>query len=668
MRDTLLHNLLLVIAYVAGAKLCQSFAIEPGNVTPIWLSSGVSFIWVYLKGNKVLPGVFVGAFVGNVSAYIFSPDAPDTMLCILAGLLNGLGDSLCVWTGVTLLKTFAPNQHVFSNIKTASLFIFGSVVLGSMISALFGVTGLWLAGLIPTAIYSEVFVTWTVGDFMGILLLVPILESVLARNLRPKFKNPQQLLETLVFLLIAMGSIFLSIRYQGSFTSYLAIVTLVPLLTIYSVRQQEFVVTSAAFFIGAFTLTTSVMYLPPTPVEANLFILQTQLVLFSMLSTMLLIASSVNNINGLNEKITQEKSMFLANMSHEIRTPLTGVLGLTDMLLKTEINRHQRDMLINIQSSGKMLRRVINDVLDQSKINAGKLDISYSDFELKGIPELAVSIFSSTAKENGVSLTTVIDDTLPPIISGDVNRIRQVLFNFVSNAIKFSNETEISIEIKPHQEMIEFAVRDGGIGIAEDVLPKLFRPFEQANQEITRLHGGTGLGLSISKDLIKLMGGEIGAESQLGVGSRFWFRIPLLAADGNKKLEQETSDESPSDKILNVLVAEDVEINQIVLESLLEERGHTCTLANDGQEAIDMFKEELFDLVLMDIRMPRVDGVEALKQIRNMNHERSGIPIIAITADVAEGHVKEFLAAGFNAVAHKPVEADHLFSLIRKMT
>ena len=668
MTNVALHNVGLAAAYILGAKLCQSFAIDPGNVTPIWISSGISFIWVYHQGYRVLPGVFLGAFIGNVSAYLFDTGALPIELSLGAGVMNGIGDALCIFIGVWIMRRFAGQQPICASIKTATIFIIGPVILGSGVSALFGVTGLWIAGLVPTEAYSNVFITWTIGDFMGILLLVPILESLLIRKLKPIYQATDDIIETVLFLALVAVLIVVAVQKYGSFTSHLAIYGLAPLLTIYSVRQQEIKVTLAAFFVGVLTLTSVATLAPPMVANLNVFILEFQLILFSLIATMLLIASSVNNIKGLSEKINQDKSMFLANMSHEIRTPMTGVLGLTELLLKTPLNSPQQEILSNISTSGKMLRQIINDVLDQSKINAGKLEINEQAFELNKSPELATAVFQTKAEDKGLELNVHLAADLPSHVLGDEHRINQVLFNFVSNAIKFTESGAVDIHLRKKHGMIEFSVEDTGMGIDEHALTGLFNPFEQANKSITRSHGGTGLGLSISKNLVELMRGEIGVESRLNSGSKFWFRLPLESALSQDLDQSEAQTVEHRKRSLEILVAEDVEINQIVLESLLTDAGHQCTLASDGEEAVIKFQEQSFDLVLMDIRMPNVDGIEALKRIRALESEGSHVPIIAVTADVAEGHVKDFLESGFNAVAHKPLEPEKLFAAIDKHT
>ena len=365
------------------------------------------------------------------------------------------------------------------------------------------------------------------------------------------------------------------------------------------------------------------------------------------------------------EVLAGHKQRFLANMSHEIRTPMTGVMGVTDMLLKTNLDDTQREMVSNIKASGKILRQVINDVLDQSKIEAGELEINNKTFELKSIPKLALSILEPKAKDKGIELLLEIDQRIPKLIFTDDVRLRQVLFNLVSNATKFTNEGHVQIRIMLEDEFIRFEVEDTGVGMSLEAQKIIFTPFKQADSTDSMSLSGTGLGLSISKSLVELMGGKIGVDSELGKGSVFWFTLPFVEVDQDDLRTEQQDGLTPS-KIepLNILIAEDVELNQIIIESLLTDYGHQCTLTSDGAEAVSELQKDDFDLVLMDIRMPNVSGIEAFKQIRELNEPYCHIPIIALTADVAEGSVKEFREIGFNEVAHKPVEIESLLKAI----
>jgi signal transduction histidine kinase len=500
--------------------LCQTFALDQGNITPIWVSFGIAFIWVYVKGFSVLPGIFFGAFFYNLLVSFFQTHPPISS-ALLAAFMSGTGDMLSMATGVYLMRKFSGGDSILEHVRSASVFIAGAAVLGSLISASFGVTGMWLAGMIPSEFYLSVFTTRIMVDIIGIVVLVPILESIIVRKLNSEFSDRNEEIETMIFLALSALLMYIAITSYGQFASLVAACALVPVLTIYSVRHREFVVTTAAFFLGAYTLAIITLFTPSELADVSLYIHSVQVGLFVIISAMLLIASSVNNINGLNEKVNQQRSRFLANMSHEIRTPMTGVLGLTDMVLKTELSPKQEELIKNIQSSGEMLRQVINDILDQSKLQAGKMEVNEIAFELFSVAETTVSMFGPTAEKQGTILSFDIEAKLPKFVVGDPIRIRQILFNLTSNAIKFTQNGAVEISIERKNEFVRFEVSDTGIGIDENNQKTLFQPFEQLNQDLNREHGGTGLGLSICKSMVEVMGGEIGADNNPGDGSTF---------------------------------------------------------------------------------------------------------------------------------------------------
>lgn len=365
---------------------------------------------------------------------------------------------------------------------------------------------------------------------------------------------------------------------------------------------------------------------------------------------------------------SRARADFLATVSHEIRTPMTGVLGLAEMLDKTELSSEQQKLVSHMRDSGAMLHQIVNDVLDQSKITAGKLALEEVAFELRGVPEMAVSIFRQQADEKRLQLTFEYDEALPQFVTGDPTRLRQVLFNLIGNAVKFTAQGSVNLSVQLAGSDVRFAVQDTGRGIDKYALENLFDPFTQANTSISREYGGTGLGLTISKSLVELMGGKIDVVSEVGVGSTFSFVLPLHATTAPVGSDTLAPDPAAQDLgALNILVAEDVEINQIIIESLLEDEGHNCTLADHGGEALEAIETNDFDLVLMDIRMPKVDGIKAIKEIRGRDDGKRDLPVIALTADVAEGQLDTFLGEGFDDVAGKPVEPERLLATIARV-
>ena len=358
------------------------------------------------------------------------------------------------------------------------------------------------------------------------------------------------------------------------------------------------------------------------------------------------------------------KSQFIANVSHEIRTPLNGVLGMAQILAADDLSATQRQRVDIIHSSGEALLSILNDVLDFSKIEAGKLDLEATPFDLVKIVRDVQAAFSAVAERKGLKFTVRLDDgSLGELYLGDPTRVRQIVSNLVSNALKFTQVGEVCIVVTALNEGVVVSVRDTGIGIPADRLPKLFGQFEQVDASTTRRFGGTGLGLSICHELCRLMDGRIVVDSQLGTGSTFTVHLPLPRVSGPQASTHQASG-SASDQAgavnaeLRVLAAEDNKINRLVLITLLEQMGVTPTIVEDGALAIEAWRAGEFDLILMDMQMPVMDGLTAIRAIRDAERlsSRPRSPIIALTADVMSHHLEHYRLAGVDAVVAKPIQ------------
>lgn len=410
--------------------------------------------------------------------------------------------------------------------------------------------------------------------------------------------------------------------------------------------------------------------------EANVVSLEeTQSALLKSTRKLELMNASEARLRALADAANTSKSQFLATVSHEIRTPMTGIMGYADMLLDENLPDAAQDMVGRIKLSTTSLLTVINDVLDISKLDAGKLEIEFVNFNPSRIAnDVVQSVYQSSMpdKRAAVSVDVQIADDFPEAVSTDPTRLRQVLINLFGNAVKFTEQGSVTMRcgLGDTPSIMTFEIVDTGIGIDADTQGKLFGDFVQADSSISRKYHGTGLGLSICRRLIHLMGGDIGVESVPGKGSTFWFTLPFAPVAPGAELVNETAlvrRTYTAARELHILVAEDNEINQEIISNILGKIGHRYIIAADGNEAVEAVEAVDFDLVLMDVRMPELSGPDATRQIRKLPGAKSRVPVIALTADAVMENRQSYFDAGMNDFVAKPINVDQLAAAMNKV-
>ncbi|WP_317614715.1 PAS domain S-box protein [Flavobacterium sinopsychrotolerans] len=390
---------------------------------------------------------------------------------------------------------------------------------------------------------------------------------------------------------------------------------------------------------------------------------------FAELATEIAEGAKINaeNATFIAENAVKAKQQFLSNMSHEIRTPMNAIIGFTKVVLKTDLTTKQKEYLDAIKMSGDALIVLINDILDLAKVDAGKMTFEKTPFKMKSSIAAMLHLFETKIQEKNLRLIQEYDNKIPKILIGDPVRLHQIILNLVSNAVKFTTKGKITVSVDLLHEdtdnvIIQFSITDTGIGIPEEKIGKIFENFQQASSGTSRLYGGTGLGLAIVKQLIEPQGGTIRVKSNLNEGSTFSFTLGFQKTNTDAELENEIMELDSEIKNIKVLVVEDIALNQLLMKTLLDDFGFDRDIAENGKIAIEKLKNKDYDIILMDLQMPEMNGFEATEYIRNTMN--SNIPIIALTADVTTVDLAKCKAVGMNDYLAKPIDERVLYSKI----
>jgi signal transduction histidine kinase/AmiR/NasT family two-component response regulator len=570
--------------------------------------------------------------------------------------------------------------------RTRRLGVFTAIALGT--AAAEGTVGQLASILIDgtTANFVSAWLQWIAQDGLGLLIAMPAILLPLKSG-RAVYASDAGKAERWLLLAVTLAVTVLAFSHGRS----LVILLIFPLLILTAFRAGPPWVSASVMSVAFLSCVFTAHGLGPIALLSTgdelLALYMSQLFLIAVFVCAVPATNALGERNRIAMRLTrtraaaraaraaaeaanEAKSQFVANMTHEIRTPLNGVLGMTQAMASGELSDLQRERLDVVRKSGDMLLAILNDVLDLSKIEAGKLTLEAIPFDVVELARGAHAAFTAIAHKKGLSFDLKVEPAAAGVYRGDSTRVRQIIYNLVSNALKFTEEGEVRVHVAAADPGLVIRVRDTGIGIPPERAAQLFQKFEQADASTTRRFGGTGLGLAICRELAQLMGGTIAVDSVVARGSTFTVTLPLERLGGRAMPAPHAASREPrpaaadfTERPLRILAAEDNQVNQLVLKTLLHQVGLQPVLVDDGRAAVEAWETQDWDLILMDMQMPVMDGLAATRAIRESEAAtgRPRTPIIALTANVMAHQVASYRAAGMDAFVAKPIEVSQLF-------